>query len=225
MLNDIASQRINEIICLGDLVGYGPDPRACIDMVMKSCRITTMGNHDVPTNWENGWTSREVSDPGDLVQNQMRRAFLAHLPQTYEIGPYLFVHGSPRNPLGEYVSLRTSTIAAKWTGCSRWSRRYCFQGHTHVPGVITEEFQHFSPEEINDRYDLGATKVMVNVGSVGQPRNGDDRACYVILDDGPIDDIGPDVRQREIGVSSPRIAFRRLPFDFRTTIRKMRDSG
>ena len=62
--------------------------------------------------------------------------------------------------------------------------RYCFQGHTHVPGVFTESFQFFAPEEIDNEYTLGDGKLMINVGSVGQPRDGDNRACYVILDDG-----------------------------------------
>ena len=62
--------------------------------------------------------------------------------------------------------------------------RYCFQGHTHVPGVFTEGYQFYAPEEIDNEYTLGDGKVMINVGSVGQPRDGDPRACYVILDDG-----------------------------------------
>ena len=62
--------------------------------------------------------------------------------------------------------------------------RYCFQGHTHVPGVFTESFQFYAPEEIDNEYTLGDGKLMINVGSVGQPRDGDNRACYVILDDG-----------------------------------------
>ena len=69
--------------------------------------------------------------------------------------------------------------------------RYCFQGHTHVPGVFTEGYQFFAPEEIDHEYTLGEGKVMVNVGSVGQPRDGDNRACYVVLDDGaPGDESG-----------------------------------
>ncbi len=62
--------------------------------------------------------------------------------------------------------------------------KYCFQGHTHVPGVFTEGYQFYAPEEIDHEYTLGDGKVMINVGSVGQPRDGDPRSCYVILDDG-----------------------------------------
>jgi diadenosine tetraphosphatase ApaH/serine/threonine PP2A family protein phosphatase len=62
-------------------------------------------------------------------------------------------------------------------------RRYAFQGHTHVPGVFTEDFQFSSPEELNNEYRLGEKKVMINVGSVGQPRDGNPRACYAVLED------------------------------------------
>ncbi len=61
--------------------------------------------------------------------------------------------------------------------------QYAFQGHTHVPGVFSESFNFFSPEELNNEYRLGAEKVMINVGSVGQPRDGNPLACYVVLED------------------------------------------
>jgi Calcineurin-like phosphoesterase superfamily domain len=124
--------------------------------------------------------------------------------------------------------------------------RYCFQGHTHVPGVFTEGFQFYAPEEIDNEYTLGEGKVMINVGSVGQPRDGDNRACYVILDDGrpaaaafskpgPNGDSdgdrgpgeGPGAPQGGSGGpdTSPagptRITYRRLVYDFETTIQKI----
>jgi diadenosine tetraphosphatase ApaH/serine/threonine PP2A family protein phosphatase len=63
-------------------------------------------------------------------------------------------------------------------------QKYCFQGHTHLPGVFTEDFRFVTPEDCSYQYRLEDKKVMVNVGSVGQPRDGDPRACYVILEDG-----------------------------------------
>ena len=62
-------------------------------------------------------------------------------------------------------------------------QHYAFQGHTHVPGVFTEAYQFYSPEELNYQYRLADEKVMINVGSVGQPRDGNPRACYVVLED------------------------------------------
>ena len=84
--------------------------------------------------------------------------------------------------------------------------RYCFQGHTHVPGVFTEGFQFYAPEEIDNEYTLGEGKLMINVGSVGQPRDGDNRACYVILDDGRPDDEWVEAAMRRIRPPAVRSA-------------------
>jgi diadenosine tetraphosphatase ApaH/serine/threonine PP2A family protein phosphatase len=82
--------------------------------------------------------------------------------------------------------------------------RHCFQGHTHVPGVFTQTLNFLSPEEINYEYRLSGEKTMVNVGSVGQPRDGDPRACYVVLDD-------------------DTVRFRRVDYPFEKTIQKIYD--
>ena len=80
--------------------------------------------------------------------------------------------------------------------------RYCFQGHTHVPGIFTESLQFLSPEEFDYVYRLDGRKTLCNVGSVGQPRDGDWRACYVLLDDNVI-------------------RYRRVEYDIETTIKKV----
>ncbi len=236
VLSDIAGQSINEILCLGDLVGYGPNPRECIDRVMASCRVTLLGNHDQavlanvarPKNAIDravAWTWNQLNDPDDCVANEVRRAFLMHLPRTYEIGPYLFVHGSPRNPLSEYVFPEDIYNHRKMEHLFSLVPHYCFQGHTHVPGIIAEGFPHFSPDEIDGEYGLDDRKLMINVGSVGQPRDGDPRACYVILDEGPNVEAGARVGTSGIPAGSPRITFRRVAYDFETTIRKVRNIG
>jgi len=104
--------------------------------------------------------------------------------------------------------------------------RYCFQGHTHVPGVFTEGYQFYAPEEIDYEYTLGDGKLMINVGSVGQPRDGDNRACYVILDDGlaPTTAEGgaeADAEADARPTGPVKITYRRLPYDFETTIQKI----
>src|SRR5207302_313606 len=98
---------------------------------------------------------------------------------------------------------------------------YCFQGHTHVPGIFTENFQFFSPEEIDLEYTLGEGKLMINVGSVGQPRDGDNRACYVLFEDGLSDEAGDGEAEPSTPVRTPKIVFRRLPYDFEKTIQKI----
>ena len=133
------------------------------------------------------------------------------------------MHGSPRNPLSEYVFPEDIYNHRKMERLFSLVTHYCFQGHTHVPGIITEEFQHFTPDEIDAAYGLDDRKVMINVGSVGQPRDGDPRACYVILDDGPSIDVNAGEREDRMPVSSPRITYRRVPYDFKSTIRKIND--
>ena len=95
---------------------------------------------------------------------------------------FLFVHGSPRNPLNEYVFPEDIYNQKKMEKLFSLVEHHCFQGHTHVPGVFTQNLNFFSPEEIGYQYSLSDEKAMMNVGSVGQPRDGDPRACYVIID-------------------------------------------
>jgi diadenosine tetraphosphatase ApaH/serine/threonine PP2A family protein phosphatase len=195
VLDDIKAQGIEEIFCLGDIIGYGPNPRECIDRVMGSCQVTLLGNHDQgamfdPDGFNIGaeraifWTREQLENPSDKVNNEKRWEFLGMLPRSHRLDPFLFVHGSPRNPLSEYIFPEDIYNHRKMERLFQLVEKYCFQGHTHVPGVFTEGYQFYAPEEIDNEYTLGEGKVMINVGSVGQPRDGDPRACYVILDDG-----------------------------------------
>ena len=98
-----------------------------------------------------------------------------------------------------------------------------------MPGVFTEGFQFYAPEEIDHEYTLGDGKLMVNVGSVGQPRDGDNRACYIVLEDGTsaaqaIEHELPAEDQPTVtlpAISPMKISYRRLPYDFETTIKKI----
>ena len=83
--------------------------------------------------------------------------------------------------------------------------RYCFQGHTHVPGIFTDQRAFLAPDEVNYEYPLGEDKLMVNVGSVGQPRDNDNRSCYVIIND-------------------EKLEYRRVEYDFEKTAQKIYDT-
>lgn len=234
VLDDIKSQGITEIFCLGDVIGYGPNPRECIDRVMASCKITLLGNHDQgamfdPDGFNIGaeraifWTREQLENSSDRENNERRWEFLGELPRTFREDPFLFVHGSPRNPLSEYIFPEDIYNHRKMERLFQLVDRYCFQGHTHVPGVFTEGFQFYAPEEIDNEYTLGDGKLMINVGSVGQPRDGDPRACYVILDDGqpPSSNGSPSPADPAATAGPIRVTFRRLPYDFETTIKKI----
>lgn len=193
VLADIDTQQIDEIYCLGDIVGYGPNPRECIDRVM-TFQVVVLGNHDQgalfdPEGFSSGaeraifWT-RDQLEGGDNPEAAQRRwDFLAELPRAVRQQKRLFVHGSPRNPLNEYVFPEDVYNTKKLEKLFSLVDHVSFQGHTHVPGVFTEDLRFYHPGDIGERFTLGERKAMVNVGSVGQPRDNDPRSCYVILTD------------------------------------------
>ncbi|HYW79140.1 MAG TPA: metallophosphoesterase family protein, partial [Thermoguttaceae bacterium] len=133
------------------------------------------------------WTRGQLEEVvGSQQQCNRRWDFLGELPRNHQDGDQLFVHGSARNPLNEYVFPEDIYNKRKLEKIFDLVRRHVFQGHTHVPGVFTEDCHFLSPDEIGDEYPLGEEKLMINVGSVGQPRDGDPRSCYAVLDDGMV---------------------------------------
>jgi predicted phosphodiesterase len=218
VLADIQQQGVSEIYCLGDVIGYGPNPRECIDLVMK-CNACILGNHDQgalfdPEGFNSGaeraifWTREQLETPVGTQEDRTRRwNFLGELPRNRRENGYLFVHGSARNPLNEYVFPEDIYNQRKMEKIFSLIEKYCFQGHTHVPGVFSQHpnsqnYTFASPDELGYQYRLSDTKVMINVGSVGQPRDGNPRSCYVILED--------DV-----------VKFRRVEYPFDKTIQKI----
>jgi diadenosine tetraphosphatase ApaH/serine/threonine PP2A family protein phosphatase len=154
------------------------------------------------------WTRAQLEAPdGDLAQKERRWSFLADRPRMFRENGFLFVHGSARNPLNEYVFPEDVYNQRKMDRIFALVERNCFQGHTHVPGVFTEgrgedSYRFHAPDELGYIYKLGEGKMLCNVGSVGQPRDNDWRACYVLFD-------GESIR------------FRRLEYDIDTTVRKI----
>lgn len=213
VLADIADQGIEEIYCLGDIIGYGPDPRPCIDRVMNFA-MCILGNHDQgalfdPEGFSSGaekalfWTRQQLEDCGENHDECLRRLnFLAELPRNHRENGLLFVHGSARNPLNEYVFPEDVYNARKLERIFSLIEGQCFQGHTHVPGVFTVDGRFLSPQELGQGGSLRDGRLMINVGSVGQPRDHDPRSCYVILEDG-------------------RFRFRRVAYPFERTIEKI----
>ncbi len=194
VLADIESQNVDDVICLGDVIGYGPNPCECIDRVMQfgAC---ILGNHDQgalfdPEGFSSGaekaifWTRQQLENSGGDAQAMTRRLdFLAELPRNRQENGLMFVHGSARNPLNEYVFPEDIYNTRKIEKILGLVEHVCFQGHTHVPGVFTQDLSFYSPDELNYRYVMEKQKAMINVGSVGQPRDCDPRSCYVILED------------------------------------------
>lgn len=212
VLADIDQQGISEIYCLGDIVGYGPNPRECVDVVMERCAVTILGNHDQaalfdPEGFNAGaeraifWT-RNMLESDRPEMNERRWEFLGELNRMKREENILFVHGSARNPLNEYVFPEDIYNQRKMERIFALVDKYCFQGHTHIPGVFREDLSFLSPDEVDSTYELSDSKTLINVGSVGQPRDGDNRAAYVIINE-------------------TSVSFRRVPYDFETTIAKI----
>ena len=217
VLADISKQSVDELLCLGDIVGYGPNPCECLDIVMKKCRLTIMGNHDQAALFDPDgfnpvalraiyWTRDRLDDAGGAraaVVNK-RWDFLSDLPKHKTEGEMQFVHGSPKDPTNEYVFPETVYDRNKMKALFERVQSYCFQGHTHMPGVFTTDDEFIDPVDCNFQFPLGKEKLMVNVGSVGQPRDEDPRACYVLVDH-----------------DKRTIVFRRVEYDFEATIAKI----
>ena len=193
VLDDFSKRDVDEIYCLGDVIGYGPNPCECLDVAMDF-KVCILGNHDHgalfdPEAFSSGaeraifWTRQQLEAETGEQQRIRRWDFLCELQRNHREGDLLFVHGSARSPLNEYIFPEDVYNSQKMTRVFQLIQQYCFQGHTHVPGVFTDSNEFFSPPDINNRYRLSSDKVMVNVGSVGQPRDGDPRSCYVTLEE------------------------------------------
>lgn len=224
VLTDIDRRKITRIICLGDIIGYGPDPLECVDLVAQRCEWSLMGNHDFgvlyePTNFNPGaeaaayWTRDQFDAETDAAARARRYDFLGRLRvRVMEIAPdgtrpILAVHGSPRRPINEYIFPDDALSAPdKMKQLFALLDGVALVGHTHVPGVFTDEPDFWPPDELGPercyRFNNGE-KAIINVGSVGQPRDHDPRASYAILH--------PD-----------RVEFCRVEYDVETTARKIK---
>lgn len=203
VLADIRQLEVVTIVNLGDCVGYGPDPEACIDLIQKSCTINLCGNHDyavlhhaegfnpvarAAVDYVRELMRPEVNNPDpDKVR---RWKFLEELSPLYESGDFEYMHGSPRQPITEYVLPSDPEIDPfKLESIfSAMGHPYAFVGHTHYPGVVEDGHDMFLmvedfPEGV---YRLRDRKAIINVGSVGQPRDHDVRSCYVLLEGGEV---------------------------------------
>lgn len=217
----IRAQGIGDLVCLGDVVGYGPDPEHCVDLVRGHAEVCLMGNHDEALFLDASdfnpharraieWT-RERLKPRwwSSSESKGRWRWLAELPLKHTVGRYMLVHGSPRDPVREYVLSTDGFLnPGKLRAIFDSFEGVALCGHTHHPGIHTDDLR-FTGLEGRDEVALDlrpGARAIVNVGSVGQPRDGDNRACYVVLED-------------------DRVTWHRVPYDYRTTMDKILRTG
>ncbi len=175
----------DQIWSLGDLVGYGPDPGPCVDLIRRHDGVAVAGNHDLAavgklgTEAFNDYAAAAVHwTAGRLAEEQ--KGYLRELPLKAEVDNFTLVHGSPRDPVWEYVV--TPWSAAQNFRHFRTDR--CLVGHSHIPFVCRPEGDTavFTSFPLDEAVSLGTGRVIVNPGGLGQPRDGDPRASYAVYD-------------------------------------------
>jgi diadenosine tetraphosphatase ApaH/serine/threonine PP2A family protein phosphatase len=203
----------DEIIFLGDLVGYGPDPNAVADRLRSMTRMTAIvGNHDwaalgkLNTSEFNGLARQAVEWTSSAMRPDVH-AFLNVLEPRTERHGFTLAHGSPRDPIWEYLESERQAPE----NFEAFAGSLCLVGHTHVPRVFQlgpEGQARVAEPQHGDVLDLMAGRVIVNPGGVGQPRDGDPRAAYGLLD-----------------TAARTFTFHRVAYPVEETQRKMREAG
>ena len=169
----------------GDIVGYGPDPNECIARLQESSAMAVAGNHDLAvigrmaTDEFNPYARSAAEWTGGVLTDESR-AFLEGLELKQERAPFTIVHGSPRDPVWEYLL----TIEAARENLKHYDTTGCVIGHSHIQFLIhiTDELPEPKPTPLDEPLPVGPDRFYVNPGSVGQPRDGDSRAAYAVLD-------------------------------------------
>jgi predicted phosphodiesterase len=220
VMADIEDRSPDRIVCLGDTINYGPDPVECLHVV-RTVQFSLLGNHEEavlaqpigfnPHAAEAArWTRRQL-EPG-LFSDGVRWAdwqFINSLEPRRRDENVLLVHGSPRDPVGEYLLPNDGErilgdVSDKLVRNFALVDHLCFGGHTHIPGLFAEDDGFRSPADLDGEYRVEAgCKAIVNVGSVGQPRDGIVDACYATFD-------------REV------VRWHRIPYDAEVTCEKVK---
>jgi predicted phosphodiesterase len=214
-LEDIDLQNVDEIICLGDLVGYYPNPNECVELCKKHQIKCIRGNHDDAAIGICGiedfnpvaqkaliWTSRHL--------DKANKEWLSRLPELLVLEEkILMVHGSPWHPYAYIFSAQEAVHAFAFLQANYPQIEVCFYGHTHQKALYYTKESSVEEVEKNRKYILGNKGLyLINPGSVGQPRDGSPGAFYAIYDS----------QKREV-------EFRHLTYDLTLTQRKVIEAG
>lgn len=180
VLKSVKQYDVEAIYCLGDIVGYGPNPNECVDLVRENCEHVLVGNHDFAAigktdiEYFNQYAKAAAFWTRDHLTKENIN-YLASLPFTHQNDDMIMVHASPTNPAHWYYVLNPYDAHAEMQS---FNQPLCFIGHSHVPIVYSEK------DAIKDTYVRFKKqhKYIINVGSVGQPRDGNYKVCYALYD-------------------------------------------
>jgi diadenosine tetraphosphatase ApaH/serine/threonine PP2A family protein phosphatase len=212
VLADIERERLDEVWCLGDIVGYGPQPNRCVEAARERSHICLIGNHDLAAI---GRVALDDFSPDAAVSaawtaenlDEGARTFLEQLEPKGERGGAELFHGSPRDPVWEYILSEPSVRAA----LAMTAAGLVFVGHSHIPiALLLSNGDTLAGGLAKGGSDFGLTdgRWLLNPGSVGQPRDGDPRAAYLLVD-----------------LDAPHAHFRRVPYDIEATQAEIRAEG
>lgn len=214
VLARIKADGCEKIYCLGDVVGYGPNPNECCHLLREREIPTTMGNHDEAASLDetspdlelrmNRTAAESIRWTCEVLSNDNRK-WLSALPFTIDLpgAPAVLCHANFHNPQGwSYIENRYHASLT----FRRMPGQICFYGHTHVPGIIslncaTNEIQAREAQTLQISQEA---RYLINCGSIGQPRDGDHRSCYVVYD-----------------TAQKTVVFRRVPYPKEITQKKM----
>jgi predicted phosphodiesterase len=206
VLDFFMSKNIKRLFCAGDIVGYGPNPNECTEIVRGLPGLSIcVGNHDRAASglkeltWFNDYAKKSLIWTAKTL-TEANKMYLSELPKTVNVDGIMLVHGSPRDPLDEYLLVRKQYEE----NISHLTTDITVVGHTHVPFIFGHNAAYF-PKDPQPLILEDNKKYIVNPGSVGQPRDGNNKAACIIFD----------TEKRELQLC-------RLGYDFSLTQNKMR---
>lgn len=206
-----AALRADAVVCLGDVVGYGADPVACVEIVAERCQAIVAGNHEhgvaglISPAWFNPYARAAVEWTRTRLDDE-HRDWLGALPLVRDLEDATLAHASPAHP-DEWDYLVTADEG--YAAFASFATRLCFVGHSHLPAVWLEgSWGHAHEPGLGEVVIEPGCRYLVNVGSVGQPRDRDPRAAYVVWD-----------------VEARRLTLRRVGYDVATARTKIVAAG
>jgi len=209
VLQDASKQGCTDHVCMGDIVGYNADPFACLEIIRTNNWPVVKGNHDEDASGDHcldtmnpvaasalAWTRQQL--------NEDQRTWLRNIRMVRQVEDFTVVHSTLDQPQS------WNYVTNKFDAMSNFSYQFtnlCFHGHTHVPRIFIRDSRVAEVEGDSIVIESGM-KYFINTGSVGQPRDGDWRACYAIYD-----------------IPTATVSFRRVEYDLATTQQKIRAAG
>lgn len=211
VFRDIDTQQVDDVICLGDVIGYGCDPLACLELVSNRCSTRLLGNHEHAAlgKLDDAILNESARRSLSWTQEQMGdRAFSIIAEFTLEAvrNNLRFVHASPYRPSEWHYILTTAEADAAFRS---FSERICFVGHTHLPMIYVASDDGAHRKKVGHDFEPDEEyRYIINIGSVGQPRDNDPRSCYVTYD-----------------LATGEVTYRRVEYDVQLTQQKMQQAN